>query len=223
MPFLVTVSGERIPLKQGLEYAAGRGGACDIVVSDRACSRRHARLVARRDAVVVEDLGSHNGTFVDGAMVRGRAPAGDGSRIQLGTAVFLLRTRDPEEDLVETGPIWFDEVPETDLGAGQLEPGSVPALLRRLHEAGADAALHLACPGVRATVRVQGGEVRAAECDGLAGFNALVRVARQPGGIYWISPDTAPVEPNVDLRAERLLAELERCGAIPAAASARPH
>ena len=223
MPFLVTVSGERIPLKEGVDYVAGRGRCCDIVVGDRACSRRHARIVARRDVVAVEDLGSLNGTFVDGSLVRGRAPASDGSRIQVGSAVFLLRTRDLEDDLLETGPLAFDDVPEPDLGAGELAAGSLPALLRRLREEEADAVLHVAAPAARAVVRLRAGEVVAAECDGLTGFNALVRVARQPGGIYWIAPEAGPCDRNVDLRAERLMAELERCGAIPTAAAARPH
>jgi hypothetical protein len=222
MPYLVTVTGERIPLKEGQDYLAGRGHRCDLIVADRASSRRHARLLVRREGIVVEDLGSHNGTYLDGALVRGRAAARDGSRIQVGATVFLLRMRDTSEDLEETGTLGVEEpAPVTDLGAGELSAVGVPALLRYLHDGAADATLHVALAAGHATVEFRGGEVVFAECDGLEGFNAIVRLARQQGGIYWIVPGAAPCAVNVDARTPRLLADLERCTTQAAAAAPR--
>src|SRR5690348_10608848 len=44
----------------------GRGNECDITLDDSKVSRLHARLRARDSAIEVMDLGSHNGTFLDG-------------------------------------------------------------------------------------------------------------------------------------------------------------
>jgi hypothetical protein len=223
MPYLVTVSGERIPLKEGQDYVAGRGRSCDLVVADRASSRRHARLVVRRERILLEDLGSHNGTYLNGVLVRGRVAARDGNRIQFGSAVFLLRTRDPADDQEETGTLGFEEPsPVIDMGAGEMASVGVPSLLRYLHEGAMDATLHVAFSGGRATVEVRGGEAVRAECDGLEGFNALVRLARQTRGIYWIVPGATPCEVNVDARTARLLADLERCVAPTPAVAAAP-
>ena len=48
----------------------GREG-CDITLADPDVSRRHARVTPRGDTVVVEDLGSTNGTFVNGERIAG--------------------------------------------------------------------------------------------------------------------------------------------------------
>lgn len=50
-------------------YVCGREVTCDLVVGALGVSRRHAQLSIERDAVIVEDLGSAGGTFVDGTRV----------------------------------------------------------------------------------------------------------------------------------------------------------
>ena len=55
------------------QYVVGRTPGADIVIKDMTLSRRHARLVRTANSLTVEDLGSLNGTFVDGE----RATVGD--------------------------------------------------------------------------------------------------------------------------------------------------
>jgi len=62
---------------------AGRHTGCDLVLNDDAVSRRHARFSFRRGEYYVEDLGSLNGTFVNGQPVRRAQKLADGDRIQL--------------------------------------------------------------------------------------------------------------------------------------------
>ncbi len=50
----------------------GRSGCCDVSVGGRSVSRVHAALVRRRHAWWIEDLGSRNGTWLDGERVRER-------------------------------------------------------------------------------------------------------------------------------------------------------
>jgi len=50
----------------------GRQSDCDIVLDSNSVSRRHAEVVADGGAFFVEDLGSRNGTYVNGRKIEGR-------------------------------------------------------------------------------------------------------------------------------------------------------
>jgi predicted component of type VI protein secretion system len=69
------------------ELVIGREGA-SLVIEDDRVSRRHAIVRALPGALEVEDLGSTNGTFVDGRRLDGRATVSDGAEIRLGTTVL---------------------------------------------------------------------------------------------------------------------------------------
>jgi len=58
------------------------------VISDRA-SRRHARIVMSNDRAVLEDLGSKNGTLLNGQPVDGSMPLHDGDEILIGRQSFV--------------------------------------------------------------------------------------------------------------------------------------
>jgi hypothetical protein len=61
----------------------GRGSDCDIVLDDRQVSRIHARVVWRGDHYEVEDLGSKNGTHLNGRDVAASQRLRDGDEIQI--------------------------------------------------------------------------------------------------------------------------------------------
>jgi pSer/pThr/pTyr-binding forkhead associated (FHA) protein len=65
----------------------GRSSRCAITLSDSRVSRRHARLSTQRDAVLIEDLGSMNGTTVNGEPVHGQAQLRAGDLVSFGGAV----------------------------------------------------------------------------------------------------------------------------------------
>ncbi len=70
----------------------GRGAEADVVVDDAGVSRRHAEVHTDGDRVWVKDLGSTNGTFVDGERVGATgSPLADGSRITLGRTRIVVR------------------------------------------------------------------------------------------------------------------------------------
>lgn len=68
----------------------GRSEECDIMFPLRAVSRRHAQVVRTDDGYVLRDLGSKNGTFVNGQEVEGDYLLQDGDEIQIALAVRLL-------------------------------------------------------------------------------------------------------------------------------------
>jgi len=216
MPYLVTVEGQRIRLQRGRSYTLGRGRKSDVVLDDRACSRLHARLNVDRGgrSLVLEDLHSRNGTFLDGNLVLGARRVTEGGRIRLGGTTFLARLRDPDDDerFAETGTMGFEEgLSAPDLEAGELGDVGLIEILTRLLIDRRSVTLHVALAGDEATVEVRQGEVQAAECGGLTGFNALVRLGRQPSGIFWLTENATPLERNIGERPDRLLSLLARC------------
>ncbi len=67
----------------------GRDISNDIVLNDRETSRHHLRLMRSGDTLTIEDLGSTNGTFVNGKRVSGVTPLQNGDMIGLGETVTL--------------------------------------------------------------------------------------------------------------------------------------
>jgi hypothetical protein len=93
VPILVVqegqLAGKRWTLNRS-EFVVGRGEDCEVVLPDRQVSRRHFRIVRDDDGYSVEDLGSKNGTYVNGAAVRGSVQLQDGDEIQVALSVRLL-------------------------------------------------------------------------------------------------------------------------------------
>lgn len=72
------------------EFLIGRGTDCDLVIEERQVSRHHARIRRTSAGFVVEDLGSRNGTHVNGVAVVGEVPLQDGDVIQIALALELV-------------------------------------------------------------------------------------------------------------------------------------
>ncbi len=68
----------------------GRGDEADIVLQDSFASTRHARLAPHGDVIVLEDLGSTNGTYLNEEPLRGPQPLHPGDKIRIGDSVFTF-------------------------------------------------------------------------------------------------------------------------------------
>lgn len=85
-PAVLTLStGQRIELHEG-HYVIGRHLENDIVLNDTNVSRRHAEFVCAAGEVVVKDLGSTNGTKVNGVVINGEQLLQHGDVVTLGTS-----------------------------------------------------------------------------------------------------------------------------------------
>ena len=81
-------AGEEFPLERP-STTIGREAGHAIVLSDPSVSRTHARIELGPAGATIIDLGSTNGTMLNGQPLRtGGAPLGDGDRIQIGTVVL---------------------------------------------------------------------------------------------------------------------------------------
>ena len=83
-------------LKAGSAYSLaegavlGRGEQADIRLEDTFASSQHARLAPHGDVIVLEDLGSTNGTFLNEEPLRGPQPLHPGDRIRIGDSDFIF-------------------------------------------------------------------------------------------------------------------------------------
>jgi hypothetical protein len=81
--------GGEYPLADAGELVIGRSSELDMVLIEDMVSRKHARLTLGADQITIADLGSTNGTFVNGEKVR-RARLKEGDRILIGTSILKL-------------------------------------------------------------------------------------------------------------------------------------
>ncbi|NWG00356.1 MAG: SpoIIE family protein phosphatase [Thermoanaerobaculaceae bacterium] len=81
------------------ELRLGRDSSCDVVIPELTVSRRHARLFWENGELVVEDLGSSGGTFVNGVRIQ-RAVLHPGDLVRLGPRVELLAQAEPTSSLL---------------------------------------------------------------------------------------------------------------------------
>ena len=67
----------------------GRVEPAGLIIPDTEVSRRHARLNCREGGYFLEDLGSSNGTLINGERIKGERSLKDGDEIRLGSRVIL--------------------------------------------------------------------------------------------------------------------------------------
>jgi pSer/pThr/pTyr-binding forkhead associated (FHA) protein len=103
------------------ETIIGRQKGCDLRIPSALVSRRHCRLSLLADGLVVEDLASANGSFVNGVRVDGQEPVRPGDllevgpitfRVEYGVAVTPLPTQDEDLPVASEAPDAFAGVAE---------------------------------------------------------------------------------------------------------------
>ncbi|MGA2490249.1 MAG: FHA domain-containing protein, partial [Anaerolineales bacterium] len=94
------------------ELVIGRTAPAGLIIAHPEVSRRHARVVYQQRNYILEDLGSSNGTFINGQPLRGPQVLTNGVEIQMGTQVRLV----------------FNQQPIGDQSAAKTTVASVPSL-----------------------------------------------------------------------------------------------
>jgi pSer/pThr/pTyr-binding forkhead associated (FHA) protein len=73
------------------EVIIGRGDTCHVVLKDTYVSQAHARIFSRNDAVMLEDLGSTNGTYLNRRKVTAPVELQRGDKVKIGKTVLEMR------------------------------------------------------------------------------------------------------------------------------------
>src|SRR5688572_3589943 len=82
--------GGEFPLRMNREIIIGRSSDLDMVLVEDMVSRRHAKITSSDADVFIQDMGSTNGTFVNGEKISGRARLAEGDRILVGTSIIKV-------------------------------------------------------------------------------------------------------------------------------------
>ncbi len=75
----------------GQELTVGRADKCHVVLDDTYVSQVHARIFARGESYLLEDLGSTNGTYLNRKRVGGATELQRGDRVKIGKTVLEMR------------------------------------------------------------------------------------------------------------------------------------
>jgi len=87
--------GGEFPVASDREIVIGRANELDVVLVEDMVSRRHAKISSTHDSLSIEDLGSTNGTFVNGEKIK-RAKLKEGDRVLIGTSIVRVAVTDAQ-------------------------------------------------------------------------------------------------------------------------------
>ena len=205
------LQGNELSLSGREQVLVGRTDVADLLLSDGLVSREHARFIMKDGQLAVEDLGSTNGTFVNGERVVGVRPVGHGDRVLIGTSI--IKVASGSEPITEGPPTPRRPVAQRD-GApelsGDIADTSVPELLNLMVERSISGVLRLSSENTKGELRVRSGIVGAATIDTLhnaSAYKAAIRLLGWVDGRYVIIEDSTPCEMTVQLPVAELLVD----------------
>lgn len=204
---------------QGSEYAltdsgemlVGRSGDVQIVLSEDMVSRRHARIAYEGQKITIEDLGSTNGTFVNGEKIK-RCDLKEGDRVLIGSSIFKVvyadqaaagpRRRPGEENLGRT---------QARTMTGAIEEIPLPDVLQLLGSSKKTGVLVIHSAQGVGRMRMRKGAIVHAGIDGLEGLTPIKSAYRMLAwvqGTFELEPaDETPLPGEIDLQVHELLME----------------
>jgi len=213
-------SGTEAPLKQGDEATLGRGRDVDVIIEDRKASRHHARLYFANDQLFVKDLGSVNGTLVNGAKVDLK-PVYPGDLIQIAGTRMKLEQR---KRVSQQSWTWWREQKKLQLtrGAasealtmgnaltGKLENVSIEDLMQLLAGPGRSGVLLMDTVWGTGEVCFRDGRIFAGAFPAATSPTTLESVARliraQTGEFEFCAGDATPPDNAIEVDHDELLA-----------------
>ena len=208
--------GSEYVLAAGEEVIVGRGNDADLMLLEGIVSRHHARFTLFDSVVTVEDLGSTNGSFVNGDRVRQRRLK-QGDRVLIGTSILKVVWSDAPAG---TGPVRPDVREWDDLDTttatsgrkmtGELDEVGVPDLLEMFLSSELSGVLVLRQGQAEGRLTVRAGQVEHAVVSTLPEAPPAKLIQRLLGwsqGTFAIRPYQVPEDDRLDLSIRQLLVE----------------
>ena len=202
--------GAEFPLSDSPEIVVGRSSDVDMVLIEDMVSRRHARLECTEE-ILIEDLGSTNGTFVNGERIK-RAKLQEGDRVLIGTSIIKVvladsvahapssrrRTQKPSASRNQVRGM-----------AGSLDEIPLPDLLQLLGSSKKTGVLVLETEDHLGKLHLDKGTVIHAEIDDLkmGALKSAYRMLAWTRGAFELMPSGAPVEQPIEASVQEILME----------------
>ncbi len=213
--------GGEYPLGEGQEIVIGRSSELDMVLVEEMVSRKHARIALTDGVITIEDLGSTNGTFVNGEKVD-HGTLKEGDRVLIGTNILkvmgIAQDGDQKLDLkaVAAGRVTARQRmsrvgDEPSRMSGNLEEIPLPDLLQLFGTSKKNGVLVLRTETREGRIYLAEGRVRFATIDAMEGvppLKAVYRMLDWHEGVFALDPpDSREFENSVDSSAQEILME----------------
>lgn len=214
--------GGEYPLAEGQEIVIGRSSELDMVLVEEMVSRKHARIALADGSISIEDLGSTNGTFVNGEKVQ-QGTLREGDRVLIGTNILKVVAAPQDAQAranlkamavgrvtakQQGGGRATEEAPRM---SGNLEEIPLPDLLQLFGTSRKAGVLVLRSSGREGRIYLNEGRIRFAEFGGVTGVPPLKALYRmlgwQTGSFALDPPDTREFEAGIDVSAQEVLME----------------
>ncbi|HEY8947043.1 MAG TPA: DUF4388 domain-containing protein [Polyangiaceae bacterium] len=211
--------GGEFPLSEGQEIIIGRSSELDMVLVEEMVSRRHARITLQDGVISIEDLGSTNGTFVNGEKIQ-KGTLREGDRILIGTSILKVVTTADTSTRRESleaqaarasqrrGNRLSDDAPRM---SGNLEEIPLPDLLQLFGTSRKNGVLVLSSDERQGRIFLRDGLIRFARIDGreeLGALKAIYRMLDWRAGVFELEPpDPQEFEHAVDVTPQEVLME----------------
>ncbi|MEX1041533.1 MAG: FHA domain-containing protein [Pirellulaceae bacterium] len=124
-------SNRKVPLVD-FPFIIGRNDTCSLPVESGRVSREHAEIVKHGSGFLIRDLGSTNGTFVNGEKIK-EQPLLDGDTIKIADFDFDFHRPDPHE-MRQTVTLAMDEVSSSGKGGARIDTAALVGALRQLSQ-----------------------------------------------------------------------------------------
>ena len=210
--------GGEFPLEEKREIIVGRSSDLNMVLVEEMVSRRHARIQLVNGSVNIDDLGSTNGTFVNGERVT-HAELQEGDRVLIGSNILKVVATDSTGPVAPMDGTQHRTVTRTAGSdarmSGNLEEIPLPDLLQLFGTSRKTGTLVVTSEGKVGRIHLRGGLVHFVEAeteDGqhlqIDGLKAVYRMISWEKGIFELTPeDPRKFEPPLDLNVQEVLME----------------
>jgi hypothetical protein len=205
-----------VPLPARGSFVLGRSRSCDLTLTSPDASRRHAEIAAEGGRFLLRDLGSTNGTWVNGERA-GERVLESGDRIDIGGEILTFCEVDAGLELAQAGDgaeAHTRMMERPALGAcvrGNLAEIPLFAVLQMLEMGGKTGVLEVDEGAVgRARLWLAGGTPAHAETKAMQGFDAAVAIVNSAAGRFSFEPGPSAPERTIQASVTELLLEASR-------------
>jgi pSer/pThr/pTyr-binding forkhead associated (FHA) protein len=210
--------GGEVPLPPEAEIVIGRSSDLDMVLVEDMVSRRHAKMFVNGDDIVVQDLGSTNGTFVNGERIK-RVKVNEGDRILIGTSIIKLVSLDSAAPDMEAGSRLEDmarhrRASQARSMSGTIDEIPLPDLIQLFGSSKKTAVLVVRTDDDVGKIHLREGLVVYAsinDSEQLSPEKCAGRILTWRHGSFYMEPsDNRELPASLDLRAEEILMDSMR-------------
>lgn len=198
------------PIRLDREHfiVVGRQAQCDLTLRHDDVSRRHAEIGFEDDRFIVRDLGSTNGTYLNGKEIGGTEPLSSGDRIEVGPQIItfcelasegMASSPDRDETIIATR--------SSNAFAGDLSQIPPFAVIQVLEMGRKSGVLEINNAGISCRLWFRDGIPIHAESAKQRGFDAALSVVNADTGSFRFNPEAVTRESTIECTVTQLLLE----------------